>query len=120
MKTLLVSLSIITTSLLLSGTTSYAQSKESERDWIDSLAVTYRIDFIESAMSHDRVILDSMGSRINVLILDNRNIGKSGETSHAGLLKAIRQYDRERDAQELRRCAYEKEIQAARTNFGSL
>lgn len=120
MKTHLLSLLMIITALLLMGTTCNAQSKESDRDWIDSLAVTYRMDFIESAMLYDRTMLDSMESRINVLILDMRNTGKFEGTSNDDLVKAIRLYDHERQAQELRRCAYREELRGARTNFSAL
>ena len=111
---------MIITALLLIGTTCNAQSKESDRDWIDSLAVTYRMDFIEGAMLYDRATLDSMESRINVLVLGVRNMGRFEGTSNDDLAKAIRQYDEERQAQELRRCAYKAEMRGARTNFSSL
>jgi hypothetical protein len=120
MKTLLLSLLIIISALLLIGSTCNAQSKESDRDWIDSLSVKYRMDFIESAMWHDRATLDSMATGISALILYMQNAQKFEATSNDDLVKAIRRYDHERQAQQLRKCAYKEERRLARTNFSAL
>lgn len=119
MKSLLLSILIIISALLLIGSTCNAQSEESDRDWIDSLSVKYRMDFIESALLHDQATLDSMGTRISVLIL---NVGNKTfeRTSNDDILKAIRQYHEERRAQQLRRHAYQEEMRLARTDFSSL
>lgn len=119
MKRILLSLLLIAISIFLIGTACNAQVKEADRDWVDSLTVTYRNHFIESAMLQDRATLDSMESRINVLILHMCD-GNFEGTAKDDLLDAIRQYDNERQAQELRTCAYRKELRSARTNFSGL
>jgi hypothetical protein len=110
MKTLLLSLLLIIAAMLLIGSASNAQSKEPDREWIDSLAVRYRIDFIESAVSRDKVMIDSMRLGVDVLIFNMYAPRNAERATDKDLVKGIRHYDAERKARELRRCAYKKEL----------
>ena len=120
MKTLLLSLLLIISALLLIGSSCHAQSKDANRDWIDSLAVKYRTDFIKSAILRDQTTLDSIATRLYVLIFDLQKHGKPEQATINTLVKAVRQYDDERQAQQLRKAAYKEEMRCARTNFSSL
>lgn len=120
MKTLLLPLLLIISGLLLIGSTCHAQPKDSDRDWIDSLAVKYRTDFIKSAMLRDQAMLDSIEASVYALIFNLQNGGKLDQTTIDTLVKAVRQYDDERQAQQLRRLAYKEEMRSARTDFSAL
>jgi len=103
---------------LLIGFKCDAQSKESDRSWIDSLEVKYRTAFIQSAISRDHVVLDSMRKSVDKLIFNLQATRNYDKRTKDELIDAILQYDYERRAQHLRRCAYMQEIHSARTDFG--
>ena len=106
--------------MLVIGFKCEAQSNDADRDWIDSLAVQYRNAYIKSAISSDQADLDTLGMQVDTLIFnlkkDNKNYSRQATDE---LINAIIQYGDARRAQELRKHAYEKEMQLARTNFGS-
>jgi hypothetical protein len=116
MKTFLISMLMIFSALLLIGFNCRAQSNESGRDWIDSLAVKYRTDFIENAMLRDQAVLNGLVTRLDVLYrLQTRDHCKN----NAPLNAAIRKYEDEKRKQFIRTSAYKRELRSVRTNFGS-
>lgn len=122
MKKLALYILLITGALLLIGSKATGQNdrlaKHSDRSWIDSLAVQYRVDHIESAMLKDQVALDSYYKTVSMLILNERNSRWLEKHSNEDLDLAIRDYAHEGLAQKLRRRTFEKEIRSARVEFG--
>ena len=119
MKSLLFSLILIISAVLLIGSASNAQSKESDSNWIDSLALEYRIAFIDNETSSDQASLDSMATRVDILISNLQRDQNCEKAFPDELIEAIQQYNDERRAQHLRRRAYNEEMRSARTNFGN-
>lgn len=119
MKTLLLSILLIGSAMLLIGFKCDAQSNDADRDWIDSLAVQYRNEYIKSAISSDQADLDTLGMQVDTLIFnlkqDNENCSRQGRDE---LINSIIQYEDARRALVLRKHVYEREMQLARTNFG--
>lgn len=122
MKKLVLYILLITGALLLIGSKATGQNdrstKPSDRNWIDSLAVKYRVDHIESEMLKDEVALDSYYKTVSMLILKEYNSGWLERHSNEDLDLAIRDYAHEGLAQKLRRRTFEKEIRSAQVEFG--
>lgn len=79
MKIPILNILLITGVLLLIGSKAIAQngglSRYSDPDRVDSLAIRYRIDYIESAMLQDKAIRDGYYSAVSTLILKEHNSG---------------------------------------------
>jgi hypothetical protein len=121
MKIPILNILLIIGGLLLIGSKAIAQngglSKYSDPDWIDSLAIKYRVDYIESAMLQDEAILNSYYSAVSALILTERNGGWFERSQNDKLDLAIRDYVYQGLVQKLRRRTFEKEIRSARREF---
>lgn len=112
---------LIIGALLLIGSKAIAQngglSSYSDSDWIDSLAIKYRVDYIESAMLQDKAILDGYYNAVSTLILKDHNNGWFERSQNDKLNLAIRDYVYQGLVQKLRRRTFEKEIRSARREF---
>lgn len=86
-----------------------------ERDWIDSLAVRYRADFIRYRIDQDKIILDSLTANLEILRANEARY--AGRNSRANYLKVKRAFMLERRSIKGRLRAYKRELRSARTDF---
>lgn len=111
---------LVVGAFLLIGLKGIAQIKKptpADRDWIDSLAVLYRTDYIQGALISDQHTLDKMELKIDSLSAKANEGSAVRCTSTEELEQAHRNYFHEQKDQQVRRRAYYEEMRAMRTDF---
>lgn len=110
MKTTIVLVILIITAFLLIGANASAQKIPSDRDWVDSLSITYRHDYLEGEVLKDSAVLKTLKTTMHQLKDKAKRAEQEEHTADEQAIDAKHAYKKERHAQRIRGSAYKKEM----------
>jgi hypothetical protein len=121
MKTITFLIILIISAFLLIGAEADAQERKpdlsSDHDWVDSLAIKYRNDYIQAQLSKDKDTLAYYKSSMDRLRERAIQTKEKEPGIHQQANDARHLYEKEKQAQKIRKRIYKKEEKAARTDF---
>jgi hypothetical protein len=121
MRTITFLVILIISAFLLIGADAGAQQKpvlsSSNHDWVDSLAIQFRRDYILDQLLKDKDTLAHYKACMDQYREEAKNARLKEQDTYRQASDARHQYEKEKQVQKIRKRAYKKEVKAGRTDF---